>query len=1309
MLMMDDDLIIQALNDKVLDPLSRTNPYLEEDSESQADRTMLKSYELDYASDDEMKSRIAARLQSKTEESTKIAISGLTSSHLSINAITKLGRIHSLHVLIPTFQPSTVVSSLVYKIEINIPNTLKGNPFRMETLSKYKNHRFQLSQESKDEKIDVDLEGACPMHFDEDLIHHWMTQSIQFKITATYPSLKKDNRSHSEPEWKGTGKIDCKTLLGSFKFEGRIPIWNTSDKITQRLVGSLEVRLELVAESADIPMRTEVQIPSKQHAPVEEDSTVPKNTVLELPKLSNLYLYMHASTLRSQALSHISGSETVFVYLTVRLSPFSQPLETPPVILNPTFDSNTGKIMPPTDLKFHFTLPLVIQKGSDPSSYAPFIIEVWSLIGGSTSVSSSTSKQTHEGGPALLGLVKVPFQYLLSMALSEDKFLPVVLPDTEYVTMNPFTGFSVGWLKATLALGNLSDVTLFRKQREILSNETQPVQTEKPESARNVVEPERGSGSFKDEDVSRLRKIEALLEAQVAQALSPKRKEAKKRVAEDFRELDSQVVLSVGILKACGLQPLLLQAKNSLLSGSSLEDASELGANARVRLTVFPMGEDGTEDESVVETPISTNSFCPTFNHHVELTLAGLDTELIAWIRNGGSARGEIWHHVSSDLKATYSTEDVLLGEFEVPLGSLLTSRKGVNQEWFQVFSTNSGEAMGAIQISLAFGEGCNLGALSLFSSGIYSFNVDLSVKKVEIMKERDTAPDISSVIVRGSIPSRARSSEDIDYESFSSHPCRWTVTEDSQVAKISYSRLLTFCLDHTMKDVFESTTLALEFDVINETGLAKRLGGVSIDILGLLSQSRPSHKRMSEFLLKTSKNYIIVDEASADLCGARVQIELCVSRCKSISNGPQRVIDSRQRSEIKSQPGPRSASIPLRFFTTEETSPKIDLRIRIERAMHIPLTRDSFIDASPLAQSKGDQLAPLSALVTFDWIFDSVFQPSFSTRAIPFQKCPSWNEDFAVHLAKSPSSLDKLRQQSKITFKVWNAKSGLSQAVSEKGLDTSKELLGEVTVDLSSLFLGLDQISGWFPIRDNRDNNRGQLMVQIFSSESLKSAFKSLVHREPLMLRDKHHVFTHSTQFPFTADTKLSEKVCRNRASLYISNQPLSQSHNVDTWVWSGSKWEHRSVNKALTSKSETSGALGQSVFQKTVNELDHLQSKLRSLSLNPQQLSMPLPKTADNMITSLLPLPREGRNHRYCVLFACTHIEFPDDPISELERMDKILRISRSWSPEPARDETALEPLTFEELVSVPELKSVGTKSGFCSILINLNKQIG
>ncbi len=48
-------------------------------------------------------------------------------------------------------------------------------------------------------------------------------------------------------------------------------------------------------------------------------------------------------------------------------------------------------------------------------------------------------------------LTKLQFQYLMSMNIF-DKTRPNVLPDTEYVALDPFSGQSVGWVKAMLPL-----------------------------------------------------------------------------------------------------------------------------------------------------------------------------------------------------------------------------------------------------------------------------------------------------------------------------------------------------------------------------------------------------------------------------------------------------------------------------------------------------------------------------------------------------------------------------------------------------------------------------------------------------------------------------------------------------------------------------------------------------------------------------------------------------------------------------------------------------------------------------------------
>ncbi|KAJ1339660.1 hypothetical protein BSLG_005693 [Batrachochytrium salamandrivorans] len=95
---------------------------------------------------------------------------------------------------------------------------------------------------------------------------------------------------------------------------------------------------------------------------------------------------------------------------------------------------------------------------------------------------------------------------------------------------------------------------------------------------------------------------------------------------------------------------------------------------------------DAIYDPSTIRTPLIVQSFAPVFSHQVELTIRGLDTDLISWIRNNGTASGKIWHCVSGDMSDLDISTSILLGEFTVPLEALLLRPSGVHDEWMPAY-----------------------------------------------------------------------------------------------------------------------------------------------------------------------------------------------------------------------------------------------------------------------------------------------------------------------------------------------------------------------------------------------------------------------------------------------------------------------------------------------------------------------------------------------------------------------------------------------------------------------------------------------
>ncbi|CAF4407056.1 unnamed protein product, partial [Adineta steineri] len=91
----------------------------------------------------------------------------------------------------------------------------------------------------------------------------------------------------------------------------------------------------------------------------------------------------------------------------------------------------------------------------------------------------------------------------------------------------------------------------------------------------------------------------------------------------------------------------------------------------------------------------------------------------------------------------------------------------------------------------------------------------------------------------------------------------------------------------------------------------------------------------------------------------------------------------------------------------------------------------------------------------------------------------PQWNYQQAVKL-----SLEHLFNEKKVfILKVWHKIDADIESIPEKSGD---KLLGFVSIDLSPLLSGLQQISGWYNITDAIGNVQGQLKISIIPQEDL-------------------------------------------------------------------------------------------------------------------------------------------------------------------------------------------------------------------------------
>lgn len=123
------------------------------------------------------------------------------------------------------------------------------------------------------------------------------------------------------------------------------------------------------------------------------------------------------------------------------------------------------------ELDFYYTFPLPrSQEFFDAQKRQSFIVEVWS---------GNQSNQSDE--PNFIGLTKLPSQHLFSILpqhfISQDSNKePIVFPSAEYCIQDPLSGLVRGWMRCSIAAGNLAQIQKMtsskKKQQQELSTPT---------------------------------------------------------------------------------------------------------------------------------------------------------------------------------------------------------------------------------------------------------------------------------------------------------------------------------------------------------------------------------------------------------------------------------------------------------------------------------------------------------------------------------------------------------------------------------------------------------------------------------------------------------------------------------------------------------------------------------------------------------------------------------------------------------------------------------------------------------------------
>ncbi|KAJ3279951.1 C2 domain-containing protein 3, partial [Borealophlyctis nickersoniae] len=409
--------------------------------------------------------------------------------------------------------------------------------------------------------------------------------------------------------------------------------------------------------------------------------------------------YLHLRVTKARALSILPalGDASTLLYLSTRLfSSSSPPIETPPIPYRAPFDIRSGRINDPIDFGFEYTLPVAVtEELGDDKKDKPIIFEVWAVATGIDPLPlhpGSIPGERVESGPKMLGLLRLPYSHLLATVVKGLKSsvgghtgedMPVMIPEADYPIADPFSGTSKGWVKAFMALGTWEQISRVRKREEEVGRVWSADDVSRSLAERKEFDELRTQAALKEGDRSTnaQRKAEVEVPSRMdSEEIASIQSDVEKSVGHESVDVPAECSIEVTVHRACGLKALLNTAAAAVhRSGTKarrrhgtrpsspqhqpdytpLDYAREVGANCYIRFRLFPRSvariisdrgfghfedEDETLDEddaATVVTPIVAQSFAPKFEHAVAMTIRGVDSDLIRWMRGGGEARGQ--------------------------------------------------------------------------------------------------------------------------------------------------------------------------------------------------------------------------------------------------------------------------------------------------------------------------------------------------------------------------------------------------------------------------------------------------------------------------------------------------------------------------------------------------------------------------------------------------------------------------------------------------------------------------------------------
>ncbi|CAF0935186.1 unnamed protein product [Adineta steineri] len=550
---------------------------------------------------------------------------------------------------------------------------------------------------------------------------------------------------------------------------------------------------------------------------------------------------------------------------------------------------------------------------------------------------------------------------------------------------------------------------------------------------------------------------------------------------------NSQVCLSVGIIRACGLKhAALFQAQHD----TNFNYPSQVGVNTYAKLTLSFLSDMESRSTRTI-----SRSFVPEFNHTLDFPIPLIWSDhrnqsiSLAEMLEHGELKIDIYHKMNSNEKQSL---DILLCYCKISLKELIIKHTGI-KGWYPLSSANSvvtseissdpiESCMGGIELFVRFTQQDDRRRMIDSAKTLGWLDNKYLEEENSLDDQKDVGCLVKISIDRIQFPIEFITQTDIDrinifaqYRFYDKMPIitkrkRVIINKNKLICELQFNKEHLFLcsapfLWYLREEKLEIQIWMSENDTYDYSqSLAsttdKLLGSIYVDLNLLYNKKRKSH-RLSTILP-------IFKQGTKNLYRACAQIHVSIDTSANFNElrNPNNV-DSSNDAELNSYLEDRYLNLinndrALRTITNNIFS----VQINIEQAAHLP---------NIYSEQKTIHIPP-NPYVTYSTI-DS--DHLYRTPVLISTVKPQWNYQQAVKL-----SLEHLFNEKKVfILKVWHKIDADIESIPEKSGD---KLLGFVSIDLSPLLSGLQQISGWYNITDAIGNVQGQLKISLIPQEDL-------------------------------------------------------------------------------------------------------------------------------------------------------------------------------------------------------------------------------